>query len=373
MLKRAAFYWQPVVREFSKLVPQTKLFTGSWPGYAYGCEKSFKYEIVGQRKLIKLKPNASGYGTTLMYLSPKILISLLKYQPHVIFADGFSLWTLLVLVFKPVFRWQVIVFCDGSSPSTDHINSPLRLQIRRLMGKVVDVFIANNSAASKYLAAKLMAEDTKIYSCPFLVSDGRALQQISGQGNSHLDKLHQIAQTRPIFLYVGQIIPRKGIKELLDACLILKNKKNCNFTLLIVGDGQQRKTLEDYTTRCSLERYVKWIGEIEYSSLGVYFEYVDAFVFPSLEDVWGMVVSEAMAFGKPTLCSDKAGANELIIEGKNGLCFNPHHPSELADAMFKLISDPGRISEMGKQAKNMSKQYNPSQTAKMLAQLISSQ
>jgi glycosyltransferase involved in cell wall biosynthesis len=78
-----------------------------------------------------------------------------------------------------------------------------------------------------------------------------------------------------------------------------------------------------------------------------------------LEDVWGMVVLEAMAFGQPVLCSLWAGAAELIVSGENGELFDPHQPAELAALIGRLLQQPTLLKTMGNNARLMTAPYTP--------------
>jgi glycosyltransferase involved in cell wall biosynthesis len=71
------------------------------------------------------------------------------------------------------------------------------------------------------------------------------------------------------------------------------------YSLVVIGTGKQREELEAFITERHLEAQVGWV---EYGRLGAYFQQADVFVFPTFEDVWGMVVLEAMVFGKPVFC-----------------------------------------------------------------------
>ena len=68
---------------------------------------------------------------------------------------------------------------------------------------------------------------------------------------------------------------------------------------------------------------ITWFGAVDYSQLGACYQTSDVFVFPSLEDIIGMVVLEAMVFGKPVLCSDQAGAKDMVRGRQKWICFQP--------------------------------------------------
>jgi glycosyltransferase involved in cell wall biosynthesis len=176
---------------------------------------------------------------------------------------------------------------------------------------------------------------------------------------------------KPTFLFVGQTIDRKGISCLLEACSLLDSQGIKKFSIVIIGDGEQREKLEELTCKKNLGDRVHWVGWIEYGGLGWYFENADAFVFPTLEDIWGMVVLEAMLFSKPILCSKWAGAKEMVSHGENGFIFDPFSPEELAGYMQKLIQEPELIQKMGERSQQLIQPHNPLAIASHLAKIVS--
>ncbi len=158
----------------------------------------------------------------------------------------------------------------------------------------------------------------------------------------------------------------------MEACSILESQGYQNYSILVVGTGEQREELEAFIQERHLEAQVTWVGWVEYGRLGKYFQQADVFVFPTLEDIWGMVALEAMVFGKPVLCSKWAGAVEMIVEGKNGYIFDPFKPEELAQAMRHFLDSPEQIDMMGKQSQQLISATNPSSAAQSFVEVISS-
>lgn len=360
---RKGNYWHPIFRDFSQRF-QTIIYTGLWPGFSSGLEDTFKVEVVG-------KTEFGDYSARFTYASPNIVWPLLKFRPHLIFASGFSIWTILVVLLKPLMGWCVVVLYDGSSPSIDFRNSWLRLSVRRFIAYVADGFCANSSAARDYLLKVLNALPEKVFSNTYLVPDIQALVQINRVAAS-TESLQAITADPNVttFLFVGELIPRKGLRQLLQACALLTQSDNRNYHLLIVGDGEERAELEEFAHQQNLSSFVTWVGWIPYGELGTYFKLTDAFVFPTLEDVWGMVSLEAMVFGQPVLCSKWAGSAELIVPGENGELFDPHQPEELAALMDRVIQNPMLLKTMGVNAQQMIAPYTPEAAVESFATVV---
>jgi glycosyltransferase involved in cell wall biosynthesis len=357
-------YWHPVFKEFSRIFPKTIIFTGIWPGFAPGYENAFTVKVLRKTKIIETTRVTAGTSRALIIASLGIIYHLLSFKPQVIFTSAFSIWTALALVLKPLRKWWVIISYDGCSPNVDCRDSRLRLFFRRMMAGLADGFITNNRSGKSYLMEVLRAEDKSVFVTPYQIPTPEMLLRGQDQCFAGVGELR-----RPVFLFVGAIRPAKGVHLLLEAFRLLQSRGYSRCSLLIVGDGPQRGKLEGLVTRYGLEDLVRWAGWVEYEHIGAYFQTADVFTFPTLEDVWGMVVLEAMAFGKPILCSKWAGAAELVVDGENGYVFDPNQPEELAELMRRFIDDSNLVRVLGVRSKQIIAAHTPQTAAKRLARI----
>lgn len=367
-------YWQPVLEEFTTVFRNTRFYTGRvWPGFDPKVPGADIITIVGKMISIELSKRATGCNHRIMILSPAIVGYLLKFKPQIIFAQAYSLWTLFAVLFKPWGKWRLIIIYDGSSPNSDFQDSKLRSFLRRALSRYADAFVANSFGARDYLVNGVGANKEIVFTRTYLVPDVGTLQQ-----NLEKAQTVELKHKRPIFLYVGRIIYRKGLKALLEACSILQSQGYQDYTLVLVGGDKTSKEEQDYKeeleafiTDRNLEERVVWTGFLEYGCLGPYFQQADVFVFPTLEDIWGMVVLEAMVFGKPILCSKWAGAAEMVVEGQNGYIFDAYAPEELAIAMQRFLDHPELIELMGKRSLQLISDKNALSAAQSFVEVIS--
>ena len=360
-------YWQPVLREFTKVFKNTVFYTGRvWSGFDPTMPGASAIKLVGETKFVETEKIETGYDRGFIVVSPSIIGYLLEFRPQVVFPQAFSLWTVIVALLKPLMRWKIAIIYDGSSPNTDFRDSSFRTFVRRILVRFADAFVSNSNAGKKYLMEVLNVPEDKIFTRTYLVPDaGALLKRLDQTQPPNLQLKH------PIFLYVGRITARKGIKTLLEACAILKSQGYVDYSLLIVGKGDQREELEAFIKERDFEEQVIWAGWVEYGSLGSYFQQADVFVFPTFEDVWGMVVPEAMVFGKPILCSNGAASCELIVSGENGYIFDPSSAKELADKMQIFIDHPDLIESMGERSRQIISQKTPETAAKAYVEVTS--
>ncbi len=366
-------YWHPILSRFTHIVPQTRVYTGSWDGFSRGYEQQFQLTIVGSAKFFPTESSlAGGYIKNVGYLSPKILGHLFRLRPHVIFVSAFSVWTLLSVLVKPLLRWRVVILYDGWSPTYDYQNSSMRLRVRRWIAQSSDRVITNSHNGATYLTDALRVAPDRIQRIPYQVPDVQALNVQSKSvtcSESTLAITNHAPQTLRL-ITIGQMITRKGIDRLLQALHLLQGRGRINLHLTCVGSGDALLDLQALSRSLQLEKMVEWVGHVPYDRIGEYLTQTDVFVFPTLEDVWGMAPLEAMVWGKPIICSQYSGcAESMIIEGKTGFQVDPNHPETIANAIEKFLDRPDWIDLMGEQAKAHISKFSPDTAAHALLAL----
>lgn len=372
------FAFRTLLQEFAGIFPNSVVFTGVWPKNYPAEDVSFNLKIVGRTRFLtfgsrwsNLVPHISFDGTdyrkTIIIPPLGIPFHLLKFSPDVVLAYGFSIWTVIALLLKPFRRWRVIIFYEGSTPRVDVKDSKFRVFWRKLMTRLSNAFITNSHSGKDYLVQFLKAKKELVFVRPYLVPDKSSLSRQRVEVKKLLTDVR-----RPVFLYVGLIIQRKGLKFLIESFAALKKKGYENYTLAIVGEGPQQEELESLTKQHGIEKQVKWVGWVDYHSLGYIFDSSDIFVFPTFEDTWGMVVLEAMTFAKPILCSELAGAMEMVKNGENGFIFNPatDTPEEFSEIIKRFIDDPHLIPSMGQKSKEKASCHNPQAVVSYMKYII---
>lgn len=358
--------WHPVLKAFCQRFPQTQIFTTRWPGFASGYEDSFSVSTVGkplEGKFLKDKDSRE-YGAGFMRLPLSIIGDLLQIRPDVIITKAFSVWTAIAIFYKLLFKSKVVIAYEGSSPKVNYQKSWMRSSYRKLLAGAADAFVTNTQSGKAYLSEALGASQNSVFVHPYEIASPHLLFE------SEQAIATETTDKKPIFITVGQLIPRKGVNYLLDACVLLKERGIEEYKLLIAGNGPQQAELEAFVEQQGLRSQIAFLGWVDYSSLGHYFEAADVFVFPTLADTWGLVTLEAMAIGKPAICSKHAGSAEMIVDDENGYVVEPQAVSSLADAMEKFILNPGLADEMGKRAQQSMAQYTPETVAQFLEDAV---
>lgn len=125
------------------------------------------------------------------------------------------------------------------------------------------------------------------------------------------------------YLLVSRLVPSKKID------LAVKAFNQLGIKLVIIGTGSEAKYLKKIA-----EPNISFLGEVDQSVLKQYYEYCQAFVFPSHED-FGIVMVEALAAGKPVIAYQKGGAKEIIEHGKHGILFDHQSVSTIMKSVLE--------------------------------------
>lgn len=150
----------------------------------------------------------------------------------------------------------------------------------------------------------------------------------------------------PQLLYVGNLVPGKGVHFLLKA---LPNvvREYPDVELTIVGDGPQRLQLMRLADKLGLTSRVVFLGRLPHDEIPSIMHMSDLFVLPSLSEATPRVVMEAMAMELPVVATRVGGIPEIIEDGRTGVVVEPANPQQLAEAICRVLGDPVWAKEAG--------------------------
>lgn len=160
------------------------------------------------------------------------------------------------------------------------------------------------------------------------------------------------------FLYVGRFAPEKNLFALLEAFSIVAHERN-DWGLIMVGNGPLLGAIRAHIAKSRI-RNVCLSGFKEGIELVKYFAVADVLVLPSVSEPWGLVAVEALAAGVPVIASNRCGCvPDLVVDGKNGLVFDPDDPGDLADKMRSFISNSSANVAIGAPQSALIDAYRP--------------
>jgi len=165
----------------------------------------------------------------------------------------------------------------------------------------------------------------------------------------HIDSLgcETTELDKPVFLYVGNLIPWKGVRI---AIMALAEANILGSELWIVGDGADRGRLSRLARRLRIDGQVKFHGQVSRDDVLITMKRASVLVHPSLHDSGGFVLVEAMACEKPVICLDLAGPRVLVPEVAGiriKAVSERQSVMDMAQAMRRLARDPALRKRMG--------------------------
>lgn len=151
-------------------------------------------------------------------------------------------------------------------------------------------------------------------------------------------------------LFVGRLVPDKGLDVLLRAWALTLGRDSGGWRLRLVGEGAQFAALAELARALSIADSVDFVGELE--SVDEELRRADASVLPSLREGLSNALLEAMAASLPVVATRVSGSEDFIRSGHNGWLCEPGDIDSLAEALSALgATDPGELQRMGRQAR----------------------
>ena len=149
--------------------------------------------------------------------------------------------------------------------------------------------------------------------------------------------------------YVGRLAPEKNLCFLAEAVAAHVARARCGH-FVVVGAGPAAAEVRDLFSRSGLRRRLHLVGSLEGKDLADAYQALDVFAFASRTETQGMVLTEAMAAGKPVVALDAPGVREVVRDGENGRLLSSQRPQDFAAALDALEAASSREREQLAQA-----------------------
>ena len=214
--------------------------------------------------------------------------------------------------------------------------------LRAVLRRAVRIIVSSPVLARH--AVELQDFRDKCVVVPFGVDTRRLVA--TDEVRVHVNALRARHQT-PILLFVGRLVPYKGVDVLLRAL------NGIEATTLLVGDGPLRPVLETQVRELGLSR-VRFLGEVSDTQLTALYHAADLFVLPSVTraEAFGVVQLEAMACGVPVVSTNlRTGVPWVNQHDETGLVAPPGDADRLRQALHALLSDRPRREALGRYAR----------------------
>jgi glycosyltransferase involved in cell wall biosynthesis len=324
--------------------------------YTSNVPKSKKYEIINGVEVYRFKSLFSPLNNQLI---PGLFLKLIsKNRFDVVHVHSHLHTSSNITVFSNSFRKRPIVLTSHGTVDYNGwkniINVLYNKTMAKWMLKSVDKIIALSSKQADILE-NLGANSSTL--C--IIPHGIDLSQINLTiDTKKFENLYRV-NDKSVILFVGGLIPRKGINYLIAAMKYVK----LDSVLLIVGGELQghpgvKGALEQQVKKLELEN-VLLLGRVSKEDLERAYAIADVFVLPSISEGLPLTLLEAMAYKKCVIATNIAGNADVIQNGKNGILFEARNSQELAEKIDYLLANVELRKKLGAEArKEIEKNYN---------------
>jgi glycosyltransferase involved in cell wall biosynthesis len=167
-------------------------------------------------------------------------------------------------------------------------------------------------------------------------------------------------------LFVGRLTRQKGVDLLLRALATLP----ASISLDVVGDGEERASLEVLASSLGLAPRVRWHGAQPAPALATFFRRAAALVVPSVEEGLGLVAVEAQLCETPVIAFASGGVVDVIRDGHSGILVKELTPEALALAVAQLLASPDRGAALARTGAAQAREhFSPDHVARRYADI----
>jgi glycosyltransferase involved in cell wall biosynthesis len=362
-----AIYTERLARELSKKGNHVKIITygkskGDYPFKVVYISK--KWPKVLRHIIFFIKTLKESAGSDLIYAQnlfsvgiPGLMVSKILKKKFVAKIVGDYVWE------KSLIRGWTNEGIDGfQSVRSWRINFLKWLQLE--IAKRADILIT----PSNYLKGIIIG---------WGVSEGKirvvynAPEEIPQSDLSKKESQKEINIKGDLLLSIGRLSPWKGFSCLVGVMAELI-KENSNFKLLIVGDGEERGSIEKKIRDLGLENNVFLLGKILHKKLAVYFKAADIFVLNTGYEGFPHVILEAMESGSPVITTKKGGNIEVIEDGATGMLVEYNNREEWKEAILRLWRDEGLRNKFIEESRRKVKEFNWDNLVKQTLEVLKS-
>jgi len=308
-------------------------------------------------------------GKLNILLNGRVFRALRRASPDIILCGGYN-----YLAFWQTLLWaqsRRVPFLLWSESNRYDVRSghPIVELLKTEFLRQCSGFIVPGQSAKEYLLTHRVPADKVFVACNAVDNDlfrslAASARQNAGERRRELDLPGRY------IVFVGRLVPEKGVLELLSAYGGLSVELRRQIGLVFVGDGSSRQELQKRAALVS-EGTIKFVGFAHREQLPDYYALAEMSVLPTYTDTWGLVVNEAMACGLPVIVSRVAGcASDLIKENWNGLLVEPRDILSLATAITTLTTQPGLCANMGAHSAQHITNYSPAAWSEGIAHAV---
>jgi len=258
-----------------------------------------------------------------VHVEPGYITGLIREQPDAVITDEMGFRTLVGLAYGTCFRKPVWVWWGGTSHTERRVGR-FRKLLRRVVARWAKRWISYGQTSTEYLLT-LGVHRERILQVQNCVDE----TWYEAAAKPALD-----LRPRPVVLHVGQMVARKGIAEFLRAAARLQ-REGLTFSTVLVGGGCDSTKLQRLAAELGLDNVHFYPAQTP-KAMPAFYRSADVVIFPTMEDVWGLVANEAILSGVPVLCSRYAGCAPELFDSES--IFDPADEQEFVAALRRAVT-----------------------------------
>ncbi len=238
--------------------------------------------------------------------------------------------------------------------------------LKRYFVSSCDAFVVPGKSSFAYLRTLGASEDV-IFTAPNAVDNKFFATRAENTRAQATELRKKLKLPSRFILFVGRLVPEKGVFDLLEAYAKLESGLRSQVGLVFAGDGVSREDLVQQAQRIN-GGTVCFPGFAQREDLAGLYALAEVLVLPTHSDTWGLVVNEAMACGLPIVVSNVAGCSaDLVEEGWNGCVVPPRDSEKLSMAIDSVVRDTELRQQMSAHSLERIRTYSPEACADGLA------
>ena len=283
-------------------------------------------------------------------IQEKIENAITRIKPDVLALNGYTERGILAAL-SFALKEEIPVVLMSDSNAYDFSRNYFREKIKKLIISMYSAGLAAGKSATDYLV-DLGLPSRRIFTGLDVV-DNEYFRRCAKDAREKVNKIRKkLLLPENYFLAINRFIPKKNIISLLEAYSeYYKLTKNNLWGLVLIGDGSQRKYIEQKIKDLKITDLVFLQGFKQYSELPDYYGLANVFIHFSTREQWGLVVNEAMAAELPVIVSDRCGCSyDLVKEGVNGFIVDPFEIESLVSSMLRISKPDFNITLFGKKS-----------------------
>ena len=293
-------------------------------------------------------PRLKFVGRSLYVLKELLLIKHLN--PVIVHAQGITRGLACTLA-KRMFKIPYIVWGRGSDV---YLPWSFKGLISKFVLRDADALIALTEHMKKKMCELIGYDRSDI----FVIPNGVDLNLFNSCVKRFTQPPLKVERYEKAIVYVGRLEPIKGVKYLIEAIKILRERGVRDLKLLIVGEGTEKKSLKELVRKWDLENCVVFMGQVPHHKIPSLLASTAIFVLPSLSEGFSNGILEAMAVGLPVIATKVAGLPEIVRNGESGFLVEPCNSLEIAEKCALLLTNDNLRTNISKNNREVVKNYS---------------